>query len=111
MPTVTVQPSGIELEADAGQTVFEAARAAGYRWPTVCEGQGSCHMCFMQVLEGIDNLDAVQSWEAEGLEELGNVGTAGERTRLACQARVRGDVTVLKRGVRLAKPAVSGRKE
>ncbi|WP_280218367.1 2Fe-2S iron-sulfur cluster-binding protein [Nocardia neocaledoniensis] len=107
---MTVQPLGIELEVQPGQTVFEAATAAGYKWPTVCGGQGTCHMCFMQVLQGEDQLDVVGPWEAEGLEEIGNVGDAGE-CRLACQARVHGDVTVLKRGVRLRGPVNSHRKE
>jgi ferredoxin len=58
-------------------------------------------MCHMRVLDDADGLDDIGPWEAEGLAELGQVGEAGETIRLACQARVRGDVTVYKRGVKL----------
>ncbi len=101
MPQVTVHPLGITLDVEDGETVFATAIANGYRWPTVCGGQGSCHMCFMKVLDGAAGLDDVEPWEAEGLAELGQVGDEGETIRLACQARVRGDVTVFKRGVRM----------
>ena len=101
MPQVTVHPLGVTLDVEDGETVFATAVANGYRWPTVCGGQGSCHMCFMKVLDGEAGLDDVEPWEAEGLAELGQVGDEGETIRLACQARVRGDVTVFKRGVRM----------
>ncbi|KAA0120624.1 2Fe-2S iron-sulfur cluster-binding protein [Mycolicibacterium sp. P9-22] len=102
VPTVTVQPAGITLRVQPGETVFHAAQAAGVRWPTVCGGQGSCRLCFMLVERGQENLAEIGAWEAEGLEQLGSVGTD---TRLACQARVHGDVTVTKRGVRRSAPA------
>jgi 2Fe-2S ferredoxin len=96
-----VQPTGVTLVVEVGETIFAAAEAAGYRWPTVCGGQGTCHTCFMKVLDGESGLDEVGPWEAEGLAELGPVGGDGAPLRLACQARVRGDVTVFKRAVRL----------
>jgi ferredoxin, 2Fe-2S len=101
VPRVMVQPIGVTFDVPAGETVFATAVAQGYRWPTVCGGQGSCHMCHMRVLDGTEGLADIEPWEAEGLAELGQVGEAGETIRLACQAKVRGDVTVYKRGVKL----------
>lgn len=98
---VRVEPAGLDLVATDGQTLMEAARAAGYYWPTVCGGKGSCRTCFAAVLAGTEHLSPVQPWEAEGIEALA-LGPAEARTvRLACQARVRGPVTVRKLGVRL----------
>jgi hypothetical protein len=59
----------------------------------------------MRVLDDAEGLADIEPWEAEGLAELGQVGEAGETIRLACQAKVRGDVTVYKRGVKLLSAA------
>ena len=99
---VRVVPSEARFTAGAETTVFLAAHEAGIRWPTICGGQGTCHTCLMQVVDGSENLSAIETWEREGLDELGvTVNAAGEPYRLACQARVHGDVVVRKAGVRM----------
>ncbi len=101
MPLVTVRPKGLEFTAEDGQTVMAAALAAGYRWPTVCGGQGDCLVCHVEVLEHPDHLSEASDEEARSLRDLvGGPGGRGEHVRLACQAGVLGDVVVLKRGVR-----------
>lgn len=101
MPTVTVNPSGITFAAADGQTVMAAAEAAGYRWPTVCGGQGDCLVCHIEVLDCPQHLSAPADAETRSLRDLtGGHGGRGEHVRLACQAAVHGDVVVLKRGVR-----------
>lgn len=79
--------------------MIEAARA-GYHWPTVCGGNGTCRTCFFRVRSGAEHLSEVGRWEAEGLRELGLAGTPGGEVRLACQARATGEVVVYKPGVR-----------
>ncbi len=97
--TVTVQPKGIVLDVARGQSVYEAAVEQSVRWPTTCEGMGTCHMCFMSVIEGAEHLNSVEPFEAEGLEAV--LDPVNEGTlRLACQARPVGDLEVVKRGVR-----------
>lgn len=98
---VRVEPVGVEFGADEGQTLMEAAHEAGYYWPTVCGGQGSCRTCFVHVLSGGQDLSPVGGWEAEGLATLPRAGD--HPVRLACQARVGGDMTVRKAGVRPAR--------
>ncbi|MBU9763819.1 (2Fe-2S)-binding protein [Mycobacterium sp. TNTM28] len=101
MPTVTVRPSGISFEAAQGQTVMAAAQAAGIRWPTVCGGNGDCLVCHVGVLEGPEHLSEPSATETLAVRNLtGDRGGRGEHVRLACQATVRGDVVVEKRGVR-----------
>ncbi len=98
---VTVEPSGATFEVEPGESVFAAAARHGYRWPTVCGGLGTCRMCLMTVLDGVEACSAIEDWEAEGLEEIGaSRGPAVQR--LACQTRITGPVRVRKPGVRLA---------
>ena len=80
---------------------MEAATAAGYYWPTVCGGKGTCRTCYATVLSDGASLSPIGAWEAEGLASLGLPGTQTGAVRLACQAQVRGAVTVRKSGVRL----------
>jgi ferredoxin len=97
--TVTVLPRGVTVTVGSGQSVYEAAVEQDVRWPTTCEGLGTCHLCYMSVVEGAEGLDPVESFEAEGLAEV--IDTAGQGPlRLACQVRPKRDLVVFKRGVR-----------
>ncbi|WP_329281570.1 2Fe-2S iron-sulfur cluster-binding protein [Streptomyces sp. NBC_01451] len=95
---VAVGPLGVELEVRDGEDLFTAAQRLGYRWPTVCGGQGTCRTCFVQVEEGAENCSPVGPLEREGIEALRR--PLDGLTRLACRLRVEGPVTVTKRGVR-----------
>jgi 2Fe-2S ferredoxin len=103
MARVTIMPLGAVVEATDGMTIMEAAWEHGLYWPTTCGGQGICTSCACSVDEGQENLDEMGRSERKTLaEELGEGAIARQRLRLACQARVRGDVSVTKRGVRPA---------
>ena len=99
--TVTVLPRGAVFTVEAGQSVYDAAVQHGLRWPTMCEGLGTCHLCYMSVVEGTEHVNTIEPYEAEGLAEL--VDTDEGQLRLACQVRPTGDLVVVKRGVRPAK--------
>ena len=101
MPKVRVEPDGFEFEAADGQTIMDAAHGASLYWPTTCGGQGICTSCACSVDEGAENLDPIGRSELKTLaEEMGEATVRARRLRLACQARVSGDVIVTKRGVR-----------
>jgi 2Fe-2S ferredoxin len=103
MPTVLVLPEHFEIEAKAGQTIMDAAHDHDLYWPTTCGGEGICTTCACEVEEGIDHLEPMGRSERNTLaEERGPAILASGRIRLACQARVHGDVTVTKRGVHRA---------
>jgi ferredoxin len=105
MAHVRVVPADLSFVAASDTTIFTAAHEAGLRWPTICEGQGTCHTCVMRVVEGVANLSPIEAWEREGLQELGlGDESAEEPYRLACQARVHGDVVVRRAGVRANDP-------
>lgn len=97
---VVVEPRGIELDIDDGETVMGAAQRNGYRWPTLCHGDGTCSICWVEVKAGADHLSDTAPREQDTLELLSPVLRATRTVRLACQARVQGDVVVHKPGVR-----------
>ncbi|QDH19516.1 2Fe-2S iron-sulfur cluster-binding protein [Saccharibacillus brassicae] len=100
--TVSFNPDGKSVTVKAGTTLLTAARAAGVRIPVRCEGKMGCLMCKVT----LEPPQAGVLPPAEGeRRKLGGSLDAG--TRLACQAKVCGDVSVttpedpLKRAVRL----------
>ena len=101
MPKITVLPAALIIDADDGETMMDAAHNAGLFWPTTCGGQGICTTCACVVEAGEENLESMGRSELKALvADLPEVVVRARRLRLACQARVRGDVTVTKRGVR-----------
>jgi 2Fe-2S ferredoxin len=101
MPRVRILPGEIVVEAEDGQTIMDAAHEAGLYWPTTCGGEGICTTCACTVDDGVEHLEPMGRGEMKTLSEERDPASLGSgRMRLACQARVHGDVTVTKRGVR-----------
>jgi len=101
MPKVTVRPLDIEFDAPEGETIMSAAQAAGYYWPTTCGGEGRCTTCLCVVVAGMERLSPRGRSESKVLAEERGPAVLQQPLRLACQARVYGDVEVEKPGVRL----------
>ena len=102
MPRVRVEPLNIEFEATANETVMDAANAAGYWWPVGCNRNGECTNCAMEVVSGVGRLSRMGRFERANLvRQRGQASVEDPRLRLACQARIEGDVVVYKLGVRL----------
>jgi ferredoxin len=95
--TVTVLPTGLELDVAEGQTVMAAAHDAGYVWPTECEGAASCGLCVSIIREGVGNCGPMPDEERETLQRA--MGVVVDSRRLACRLTVTGPVTLTKRGV------------
>lgn len=100
MPRIRVEPIGIEVQAIRGETVLDAVAASGYYWPVGCAKNGECTNCAMEVISGIGRLTGMGRYERQNLvRQRGPRSIEDPRLRLACQARVEGDVVVYKRGV------------
>jgi 2Fe-2S ferredoxin len=100
MPIVRVLPDEIVIEAEDGQTIMDAAHDDGLYWPTTCGGEGICTTCACTVEDGVEHLEPMGRGELKTLsEDHDSKVLASGKLRLACQARVHGDVTVTKRGV------------
>jgi ferredoxin len=93
-----VLPADRELLVDEEDDLFWAARRAGWRWPTVCDGNGDCGQCYVIVEEGAENLTPIGDRERERLAE--GMMAGNPRARLACQAYVTGPVVVRRSGAR-----------
>ena len=52
MPRIIFRPYNIEIEAEAGETILDAARRAGIYIRSVCGGKGSCKKCLVKILSG-----------------------------------------------------------
>lgn len=86
MPKLVFLNEGRATEVAAGTTVLAAADALHVKIGRVCGGGGTCSTCRVQVVAGAGNLSPIG--ENEIAYDL------GPDVRLACQARVLGDVGV-----------------
>ena len=79
---------------------MDAAERHGYFWPVGCARNGECTNCAMDVVSGIGRLSPMGRYERQNLlRQRGPRSIEDPRLRLACQARVEGDIVVYKRGV------------
>jgi 2Fe-2S ferredoxin len=100
VPTVTVEPSGVAIHVEDGESLMAAAQRAGYRWPTICHGKAECTVCFV-VAQDPNAFTDPEPVELAGLEMFaGRALYEGKVLRLACQACPRRDTKVTKRGVK-----------
>jgi phenol hydroxylase P5 protein len=84
--TLTIEPLGVELEIEDGQTILDAALRAGIYLPHAC-CHGLCATCKISVLDGeIEHGDA-SSFALMDFER-------DEGKALACCATVESDVTI-----------------
>ena len=81
---------GPEVKIHTGTTLLEASLMHNIEHAHVCGGNGRCSTCRVRVLSGAENLSAPESIEKNLLTKIG----AESDVRLACQARVRGDVRI-----------------
>lgn len=85
---IDFQPVGKRGLASPGETLLEAARAAGIGLASVCGGAGTCEECRLRLLEGELTPPTLVEQTALGETDL----AAG--WRLACQAEALGNVKV-----------------
>ena len=83
------QSRGRTARATLGETVLQAAQAAGVDIAATCGGRGRCRSCRVKVLKGDVPPPTVQDTIQLGHDEV------HEQFRLSCQTRVVSDCTVL----------------
>ena len=90
MPRIAVHGTDRILDAPEGTSLLSAIQASAVPIATACGGQATCGQCRLWVRAGGQNLTPIVAVE---MTHLGNVmKITGQR--LACQARLCGDVTV-----------------
>jgi ferredoxin len=83
-------PSGLEVDAPPGITLLDATVAAGLPIARSCGAEGVCAKCALLVVEGGEHL----SPEAADETRIKSRNRIEVALRLACRARIRGDVAV-----------------
>ena len=103
-PRLRIEPKGLEVTAEPGDTVMVAAERAGLRWPTICGGQAECGVCVLEVLDAQAPLTEPGGDEAVRLADLPERRRHPDRVhRLACRLVVVDGLVVRKRGVAAAR--------
>jgi uncharacterized 2Fe-2S/4Fe-4S cluster protein (DUF4445 family) len=87
---VSFQPVGRRVEVEPGLTLLETAQTAGVEIVSICGGIGVCGECRVRVAAGNEHLSPPTLTEDTELTD----GGLNEGLRLACQARVTGDVRI-----------------
>lgn len=98
---ITFQPADKTIEVDSENlppnkhgkpgSLLDIALANGLHIEHACGGAGVCGTCHVLVMAGADNLSEAQDEEMDVVDQ---VPSASLNSRLACQAVVKGDVTV-----------------
>ena len=83
--TVRFLPHNRQIEVEEGQTLIRAAMEAGVHVNASCGGEGVCGKCRVIIEEG---------QVAEGLSERLSKEDVQKGYRLACRAKITGDVVV-----------------
>ncbi len=87
---VKFMPQDEEHEIDPNESILHLANRLGFHIQSVCKGIPSCAECRIQIIEGEHHVLPPSK------KELDLIGTAHyvDRSRLSCQLRCYGDVTV-----------------
>jgi 2Fe-2S ferredoxin len=85
LPHAELCPTGQVIEADAGQTILDAAKANGIDIEHACEKSCACTTCHVIVREGFDSM--IESDELED-DMLDKAWGLEPDSRLSCQAVV-----------------------
>ncbi|AFM12631.1 adenylate/guanylate cyclase domain-containing protein [Turneriella parva] len=89
--TINVQyADGPAVKTASGTSLLEVSLLNGIEHAHVCGGNGRCSTCRVRVLTGLTNISRAESSEQSLLNRIGAEGDV----RLACQARVTGDVKI-----------------
>lgn len=87
-PTIRFEPIDVRVGVESGTTILEVAEANNLEIEAGCR-MGVCGADPVTIIEGMANLSPADADELSTIERLG----LGENTRMACCARVKGDVT------------------
>ena len=91
MPKVTFLPMNETYECKSGETLLEVALDNGVPLQHACGGFCACTTCHVYVKAGEKNLGEIEDEEQERVVHATGYGL---QSRLSCQTKILGDVTV-----------------
>jgi 2Fe-2S ferredoxin len=92
MPKITFLNTNQTCEVKKGESILEAAIAHDVPLQHACGGFCACTTCHVHVKSGAENLSAIEEDESERIERAAS--GVSLQSRLGCQSRIHGDVTV-----------------
>jgi adenylate cyclase len=90
-PPILTHANGRRMTISAGATVLETLRDNGIPHAAVCGGRARCTTCRAMVTQGLDALPEPGPQEAAALARI----KASPGTRLACQIRPAGSISIM----------------
>jgi 2Fe-2S ferredoxin len=75
----------IEVPEEINLNLMEVLKASEYPIEATCGGMALCATCYVEILQGIEQLDPTTDAELDMLDTL---PSANSRSRLACQIKV-----------------------
>lgn len=91
MPKVTFLPMNETYEAKEGESILDVAINNDVPLQHACGGFCACTTCHIHVKSGQENLSGMEDDEEERLDRAAGLNLT---SRLGCQAKIHGDVTV-----------------
>lgn len=91
MPKVTFLPVNKTVEAEEGQSLLDVAMDNDIRLEHNCGGNCACSTCHVVVKDGMEKLSRKTEEEQDELEEAEGLTPT---SRLGCQSKIYGDITV-----------------
>lgn len=91
MPEIHVVDKDVTVNAQAGEQILFALWDNRVSITSICGGNCSCGACNIEVLQGMENLNAKTECEKKVLSKIKR---QGENVRLACQCIPTGEVTI-----------------
>lgn len=91
MPRVRFLKEGLEIDVEKGTTILAAAKKLGAPEGDRCGAVCACSTCHVYVTSGFDQTSEIEDEEFDILDKAFDVRST---SRLGCQAKVLGDITV-----------------
>lgn len=88
---VVFLPMEVEATAQEGESILDAAENCGVDLPHNCGGVCACSTCHVIVKSGLEHLSPKSEEEEDRLDMAENLTLD---SRLGCQAKIYGDITV-----------------
>ena len=90
MPKINLLPDNKVLNAEVGDLILDITLENNINHAHACGGEGKCTTCRVLVLEGVEHCSEPTEKEQIIKEKIHST----EEFRLACQTRIRGDMTI-----------------
>ncbi|MEY2340624.1 ISC system 2Fe-2S type ferredoxin [Acidithiobacillus sp. IBUN Pt1247-S3] len=85
LPHAEICPAGVEIEAEPGESIIDAALRNDVHIEHACEMSCACTTCHVILREGFDSLEPAEEKEEDLLDRAWGLEPC---SRLSCQAKV-----------------------